>query len=294
MLLAAPALFAQDEGSPRQVLDDCIVTLGPNVIGIENMEAACPGLKSALDRLGIVALLTTQQQRLLSRAGLINLRSLLERYEQPPERDQVSVDKLHAVLESMREPAQVEQSQGWYNRFRRWLREAFDKREDQADPWLRRWLDEHPISEAVQLALYYAVLLLILVLAIVIIVNEVRTARSGRRRSRAAAAANLAREAATASLSSAESRGARASALLRSLIATLIRTGRLHGAQSLTHRELMMRAKFDDPAQRESFGRVTQLAEQEVFGDERKHGEDLDDVVQAGERLNAQLNGAAT
>src|SRR5690606_34577765 len=151
--LAAPALFAQDEASPRQVLDDCIVTLGTDVLGIENMEAACPGLKSALDRLGVVPLLTTHQQGLLSRAGLINLRSLLERYEQPPERGQVSVDGVHAVLESMREPVQAEQSQGWYNRFRRWLREAFDKREDQADPWLRQWLDEHPISEAVQLAL---------------------------------------------------------------------------------------------------------------------------------------------
>ena len=293
MLLAAPALFAQSEDSPRQVLDDCITKLDSDVRGLEDLEAACPGLKSALDRSGLIALLPAQQHSLLSRAGLINLRSLLERYEQPPEPGEISVDGVHAVLESMREPAEAEHSQGWYDRFRRWLRQAFDKKEDQANPWLRRWMEEHPISQAVQLALFYAVLLLILVLAIVIIANEVRAARAGRRKSRAAAAAHLDGEAVTASPLHAESRGARASALLRTLIATLVKTGRLHSAQSLTHRELMMRAQFDDPAQRESFGRVTRLAEQEIFS-ERTHGEGLDDVVQAGERLNAQLTGAAT
>lgn len=293
MLLAAPALFAQSEDSPRQVLDDCIVTLGSEVLGLEHMEAACPGLKSALDRLGLTAMLPAYQGSLLTRAGLINLRSLLQRYERPPERGQISVDGVHAVLESMREPAQAEQSQSWYHRFRRWLREAFDKREDRANPWLRRWLDEHPVSETVQLALYYAVLLLVVVLAIVIIVNEVRAARIGWRKSRTGVAGNHDPEAMIGS-SRAGSRGARAAALLRSLIDTLVRTGRLHGAQSLTNRELMMRAKFDDAAQRDSFGRVTQLAEREIFGSRRVHSEDVEDVVQAGERLNAQLNGAAT
>lgn len=292
LLLAAPALFAQSEDSPRQVLDACIDTLGSDVLGLEAIEAACPGLGSALERLDISALLSGPQRNLLTRKGLINLRTLVDRYEQPPRRAEVSVDGVHTVLESMRKPVQAEHSQGWLERFRRWLREVFDKKQDQESSWLRRWLDEHPISEVVQRALFYAVILLVLVLAIVIIVNEIRAARVGRHRKQTVAAANHAREALAASSSHAESRGARASALLRSLIATLVKTGRLHGAPSLTHRELTARAKLDDPTQRESFRRVTRLAEQEVFGGQRIHGDDLEQVIQAGERLNAQLNGA--
>ena len=292
--LAAPAALAQGEGSPRQVLDACIESLGPDIVGLEDMAEACPGLEAALGQLGITALMPENQHSLLTRNGLINLRSLLERYERPPERGAVGVDGVQTVLESLREPEAAERSLSWYERFRRWLREAFDKKEDQANPWLRRWLDEHPMSDTARLALFYGVMLLVMVLAALIIVNEVRAARAGRRKSRAAGTATDAQGQLSPALLDIESRGERASALLRMLIATLVKTGRLHCAQSLTHRELMARAKFDDSTQRESFGRVTQLAEREVFSGKEPSSEDLDDAVRAGQSLNAQLNGAAT
>lgn len=294
ILLIGPAAFAQSEGLQRQVLDSCIDSLGPDIVGLEDMEAACPGLEGALQQLGIAALMPKNQDSLLTHDGLINLRSLLERYEQPPPRGEVGVDSLHSVLDSLREPVAAERSLSWYERFRRWLREAFDKKEDQANPWLQRWLDDHPMSETVRLALFYGVMALVMLLAVLIVVNEVRAARIGRRKARAANAATDLQNALSSASSDIESRGERASALLRTLIVTLVRTGRLHTAESLTHRELMTRARFDDATQSESFRRVTQLAEREVFSGREPANEDLDDAVRAGQSLNAQLSGAAT
>lgn len=293
MLLAGSAVLAQSEGSPRQKLDACIESLAPEIVGFEDMDEACPGLEAALQQLGIAALMPPDQHSLLTRNGLINLRSLLERYEQPPERDQFGVDGVHSVLESLREPVAAERSLSWYGRFKRWLREAFDKQEEQANPWLRQWLDEHSMSETARLALLYAVMSLVVLLAALIVVNEIRAARAGRRKSRAAAALDS-HGALSPALLDLQFRGEQASALLRTLIATLVKTGRLQSAHSLTHRELMIRARFDDSTQRESFHRVTQLAEQEVFSGKETPSEDLDDTVRAGQSLNAQLSGAAT
>jgi hypothetical protein len=294
MLLLGSAVLAQSEDSPRHALDACIGSLSPDVVGLDNIKEACPGLQGALQQLGIAALMPANQHNLLTRDGLINLRSLLERYEKPPQREQVDVDNLHSVLESLREPVAAERSLSWYERFRQWLREAFNKQEQQANPWLRQWLDEHSMSETVRLALFYGVMLLVVVLAVLIVVNEFRAARAGRRKARAATAEADSRGALSSALLDVQSRGEQASALLRMLIATLVKTGRLHSAHSLTHRELMVRATFDDSTQRESFRRVTQLAEREVFSGKETSSGDLDDAVRAGQSLQAQLNGAAT
>jgi hypothetical protein len=296
MLFACPALFAQGADSPRKLLDDCIATLDRTVLGLEEIEAECPGLESALEQLGLGDFLPTRQHSLLSRNGLINLRSLLDRYEQTPQLEEIATDRVQAVLESLREPARAEQSEGWLQRFRRWLRRMFGRQDEVASEpsWLSRWLREHSLSEAVWRGLLYVAMALVLILAIVIVVNEIRAARVGRRKSRTDGGAGSAREALAIPPWQDESRGARASALLRSLIDTLVKTGRLEGAQNLTHRELMARARLDDPAQRESFLRVTQFAERELFSGKEIPREDLDEVVRAGERLNAQLSGAAT
>jgi hypothetical protein len=86
----------------------------------------------------------------------------------------------------------------------------------------------------------------------------------------------------------------RPSIVLRMLVATLVKTGRLQAERSLTHRELIKRVKLDDSGQRESFSRVAQLAERIVYGGNDAPADELDAVVQAGRALNAQLAGAAS
>jgi hypothetical protein len=80
--------------------------------------------------------------------------------------------------------------------------------------------------------------------------------------------------------------------LLRMLVATLIRSGRLRTERSLTHRELCARARFDDARQRESFQRVAALAERTVYGSSAVPAEEVEPIVAAARDLDAQLRGA--
>lgn len=292
--LCVPA-FAQSEGPARQVLRECTDSLAPEVVGIDDIEAACPGVTDALEALGLTELLFEPQLATLSRDGLNALVALADRYEQPPERTSASVDSLAPVLESLRKPPTPELQKSWYQRFREWLRQTFDQPEAQTDPWLIRWLEEHEMPEIVQKVLVYGVMLLVVVLAVLIIINEARAAASGRRPRRVATAS----DAGAAALLAGDDQnidvpGERPSALLKVLIATLVKTGRVQGAQGLTHRELTRRARFDDTRQRESFQKIAQVAEREVFGGKALANDELDEVLRDGRSLEAQLNSAAT
>lgn len=296
-LLVGAAALAQSEGSARQALDACIDQAPPEAEGIEDLEAACPGIETALEDLGVMPLLPESQLGVMNRTGLVNVRSLLERYEQPPERTAVGVDSLHPLLDSLREPPKVERPLSWYERFKRWLRTTFDKDESGGTPWLRRWLDEYQMSEAVRLVLFYGVMALVVLLAIVIVVNEIRAARTGKRKSMFAKAQGAAAGVGPGSeLDDFDSaaHAAQPSLVLRMLIATLVKTGRLQGDRSLTHTELTTRARFDDSEQRECFQRVARVAERVVYSGNEVAPQDLDDAVRAGRTLNTQLSGAPT
>lgn len=297
LLLTAPTVFAQADGSARQVLDDCVESIDREIVGMAAIEAACPGLEAALVDLGVAPFLPEQQRETLGLNGLISLQSLLERYRETPETGAVDVDSLQSVLDSLQKPVQAaEQPLTWFERFKRWLRNAMNSGESSSDSWLGRWLSEHRMSDTMRDVLFYGSVLLVVVLAIVVVANELRIVWKGRRKTvrspasgdgiGGAAAANLDIEAAA--------RGDRPSLVFRMLIATLVKTGRLQTERSLTHRELIVRAKFDDSQQRECFNRVAELAERIVYGGDAASTDDLDCVVQAGRALNAQLSGAAT
>lgn len=298
MLLAAPAAFAQSEGPARQVLEECVEALDSDVIGLPAIETTCPDIRVALEELGLTDLVSEDQLSLLSRDGLHSIVALVARFEQPPEREAIGSDTLGAVLDSLRKPPVPEQSLSWYERFKRWLREIFEQKEARSgqESWLSRWLEEHPLPEGVRSVLFYGAVALVVLLALGIIINEVRTAARGRRRETAASVGKGAEVTGemTPAAFDVEAGGERPSALLRLLIATLVKTGRLTGAQSLTHRELARRARFDDSSQRESFQKIAQLAERETFSGKELASDDLGEVVRAGRHLDAQLSGAAT
>jgi hypothetical protein len=296
-LLAVPAAFAQSEGPARQVLEECVRSLEPDVIGLEDIEETCPDLRVALEELGLTDLVSENQLSVLNRDGLDSLRALVSRYENEPEREAIGTESLDPLLESLRQPPVAEQSLSWYERLKRWLHQLFEKKQIQPDAntesWLSRWLDEHPLPEVVIWIVVYGSITLVVLLTLGIVINEVRLAVRGRRGAAEAAAADLPGAAGAARLDLALS-GERPSALLRMLIATLVKTGRLNGAQSLTHRELTKRARFDDSTQRESFQKIAQLAEREVFGGREVASDDLDEALRVGHSLDAQLKAAAT
>ena len=295
-LLAAPAVFAQEDRSARQVLDACIESVEADVIGMAALEEQCPGLEQALIDLGLDPFIADWQWDTIGVYGLMTLRSVEQRYSEPPaDRAAVPVDNLQSILDELKQPAQAEQPLTWFQRLTRWLRELLGKQDSAADSWLSRWFQEHTLSETARNILFYGPMILVVLLAIAVIVNEVRVARKGRRkreRTQASSAEGTSFAALARSLDlDAAARSERPSILLQMLVATLVKTGRLQAERSLTHRELTARARFEDPSQRESFRRVAQLAERIVYGGDESPAE-LDEVVQAGRALHSQLTGA--
>jgi hypothetical protein len=293
-LLAAPAVFAQEDRSARQVLDECVESVEADVLGMPALEAECPGLEQALIDLGLDPFIADSQWDTIGLYGLMSLQSVEQRYAEPPAAREIQVDSLESILDELQQPAQAEQPLTWFERFKRWLRNLMGQQDAATDSWLSRWLQEHSLSETAQKVLLYAVVALVVLLALAVIVNEVRVARRGRRkreRTHASfAEASLDGPARSLDLDAA-ARNERPSILLQMLVATLVKTGRLQAERSLTHRELAARARFDDPSQRESFRRIAHLAERVVYGGDEAPAE-LDEVVQAGRALHSQLTGA--
>lgn len=295
-LLAAPAVFAQEDSSARQVLDECVESLASDVIGMQALDEACPGLEQALIDLGLDPFISDLEWDTIGRYGLRRLQSLEQWYREPPDKSAAQVDSLQPVLEELRQPVQVEQQLTWLERFKRWLRDMFSNKDAGEDTWLLDWLERHRLSETARNILFYGSVLLVVLLAVAVIVNEIRVARKNRlkrdpaKASGAAAGGDDSFTSRSLDLDGA-TRSDRPSILLQMLVAALVKSGRLKAERSLTHRELAARARFDDSSQRESFRRVAQLAERVVYGGDDAPAE-LDEIVQAGRTLHSQLSGA--
>jgi hypothetical protein len=293
-LLAAPAVFAQEERSARQVLDDCIESVETDVVGMAALEQECPGLEQALIDLGLDPFIDDWQRDAIGSYGLISLRSVADRYSESPTAAAVRVDSLQSVLDELKQPVQAERPLTWFERLKRWLRNLMGRQQSSNDSWLSRFLEGYTLSETARKILFYGSVILVVALALAVIINEVRVARRGRRkkdRTGASGATGLPDALAGGSLDlDAAARSDRPSILLQMLVATLVKTGRLQAERALTHHELTTRAKFDHSSQREDFRRVAQLAERVVYGGDDSPAE-LDDVVQAGRTLHSQLSG---
>lgn len=294
-LFAAPAVFAQEDRSARQVLDECIDSVEPDVIGMPALEEKCPGLEQALVDLGLDPFLSDSQWDTVGAYGLMSLRGVLDRYSAPPPARSVPAESLRSILDELKQPAQAERPLTWLERFKRWLRTFLGQQESEKDSWLSRWLSGHSLSETARNILVYSLLTLVVLIAVGVVVNEVRVARKGRRkrdRAGVSGASGGSADALAARLLDldAAARSERPSILLHMLVVTLVKSGRLQAERSLTHRELTARARFDDSFQRESFRRVAQLAERVVYGGDDSPAE-LDEVVQAGRALHLQLSG---
>ena len=299
LLLAAPAVWSQtagqDERSPLDVIDSCIDSATEEATGLTKLEEDCPGLTSALEQSGYLALLSTASRDQLDVYDLQDLLQVDDWYGDAAG-DDLDVAKLGPVLESLR-GQQPERPQTWFERFKRWLRSLLERRSSgEQDDWLSRWLSEVDIPDAIAKAILYGAIMLIVGLALAVVANELRVAgilrkRRGLQDESAATGAVLGASDQPGDLSSLPL-DRQASLLLRMLVATLVKSGRLKTERSLTHRELCMRAAFDNAQQRESFRRVAALAERTVYGTGEVPAADVQPIVAAAQALDAELRGA--
>jgi hypothetical protein len=299
LLAIAPAAWSQaagqDERSALEVIDQCGESADEETIGLTALEEECPGVTRALEQSGYLSLLSAASRDELDSYDLSDLLFVDSWYDDPAPADRdVDVAALGPILDSLR-AQESERPPGWFERFKRWLRSMLEPQGGNQDDWLSRWLQETKIPNLVWTGILYVALAMLLGLTIFIIVNELRAAGLFRRRKTqpdefAGGIVAAAGDAAADFDSLAVDR--KASMLLRMLVATLIRSGRLRTERSLTHRELCARARFDDARQRESFQRVAALAERTVYGSSEVPAEELEPIVAAARDLDAQLRGA--
>lgn len=300
LLAIAPAAWSQaagqDERTALEVIDQCSQSADEETVGLTAFEEECPGVTRALEQSGYLPLLSTASRDELDSYDLADLLFVDSWYDDaaPADRD-VDVATLGPILDSLR-AQESERPPGWFERFKRWLRSMLEQRSGSSDNWLSRWLEEKKISNLVATGILYVALAMILGMTILVIVNELRAAGLFRSRRKTQPDQFAVGVAATAEDAAADfdtlAVDRKASMLLRMLVATLIRSGRLRTERSLTHRELCARARFDDARQRESFQRVAALAERTVYGSSEVPAEEVEPIVAAARDLDAQLRGA--
>ena len=299
LLAAAPAAWCQaagqDERSPLAVIEACSDSADEDSFGLDALEEECPGLTQALEESGYLPLLSTATRDELGVYDLTDLLQVDAWYQEPAARD-IDVGKLGSILDALqaREP---ERPLGWFERFKRWLRTMMERQEGSSpDNWLSRWLERSDVSDAVAKIILAVALIMILALTIFVIINELRAAgvfRERRKQEDEAVAVGAMRGVGDAAEDlSALPADRKASMLLRMLVTTLVRSGRLRLERSLTHRELSARARFDDASQREAFQRVAALAERTVYGSHDVPAEEVEPIVAAARELDAKLRGA--
>ena len=300
MLVAVPAVGAQETEAAETsdsaaLITRCADSTEGNVVGLEALEAQCPGLEHALVESGYSEFLSDAELKQLTTYGLVDLQQLDARYRQPiaAANGQASIDDLKSILESLQKRPQAEVPLTWFEKFKRWLRNLLDRREEPRQSWLDRWLKDVHVPEAMTKGITYGAIGLVIVLAIVVVINELRAAgvlrRARRRAGREQLDAAVMDEATSVANEAADDRD-QAAALLKVLVAKLVKTGRLRSEKSLTHRELSKRAVFDAAEQRARFERLALLGETLLYGHTSIPREQIDAVVQAGRTLEQELS----
>jgi len=291
-LLAAAALAlcaAPSSAAPIDVVRDCAANVSAQASGIKDLDSACPGLEDALVALGLDQLLYEGWRQQLNRDALGNVVQLADGYRgsAPAGPDVAALAGILETLSGEQAPA----PQSWWDVFKAWLGNWLSSHGEGSLSWLDRWLATLRQSVNVLNVILYALIALVLAAAGWIVVNELKAAGvSGRRGRRPAGAAPDSAVAAVAADAAEPMAVAdRLSHLLRLLVRRLMQTGRLNAERSLTHRELVSRARLDSEPQRAVFAAVASAAECAVYGARVPAPEHLSAVLREGDALLAEL-----
>jgi hypothetical protein len=288
---AAPTAPAPTAPAPIDAVRDCAAHAPDAAIGIEDLNLACPGLEDALQALGLDRLLYDGWRQRLNRDSLRDAAKLAEGYRGAVPGGAPDVAALGAILRTL-SAEQAPAPKTWWEVFKAWLHDWLRSRDAGALSWLDRWLEDIRRSVTLLNAMIYLLSGLVLIAAGWIVVNELKAAglfARTRRRPPLAARESTAADSAGAAAAEPTALALRLSLLLRLLVARLMQTGRLSAERSLTHRELVMRARFDSDSQRSVFGTVASTAESMLYGARSAAPEQLISVLRQGQALLAEL-----
>jgi hypothetical protein len=279
-------------------VDACVARLDQELdVGYERIAARCPELSAALTQSAWAAWLPpdwNQPANQLSARGLTELHTLLARSLVPgvaarAPRAQTAAAVVARILQV------ADSRQGWWERFKAWLRRITAAGE--RDPGLEAWLSSLDFSQGVMNVLAWLALALVVAVAVVILINELRIAgvlRAPRAAVRGGSPQDSAAQAARA-LNELERREPREQpALLLQLVTErLTEQGRLPPARALTARELLQGAHLADDAERAALAELAWASEELRFSTHEFAATNLASAIAAGRRMLARLATAA-
>lgn len=274
-------------------LAGCAGRLGASVKGLEAIRAVCPDIEQTLASLKLDVMLPADWRTRLDATAIGDLSALETRYTgQSP-----SARADDAILRSIAARLNGDSgSPSWWHRLFAWLESVFEPKDGGSRSWLRTlpaWL----LNQRAWWWVRQVILTLIVVTLVVIAMRELRAVGGshgaesrgkppqGTRRD-SHAPPNPAGRAEEGQPIDGRQHPA---LLLHMLIEALRRSRRIDHDRSLTWREIMNRARFDTPAQRDGFTRIALLAEHELFGPPGWIPNMPDDLRDSVEVLRTQL-----
>jgi len=294
----------------RGAIDTCIGRLNPETdIGYERVAARCPDLARRLDEAGLSAWLPRDWKKPgndLSQGGLRDLGNLLalqghDSTVSPARAHQPDVSHLAAVLAGFARGDAAE-GHGWWARTKAWLRDVFERREEEDDSWFSHVVGQNGLSQTVIELVSYVALALVVVLAVVIVANELRMdgvlGRSWRPRRRAAALVESERGGVDVPTWDDVQRAVpaqRPRMLLELIASRLTEEGRLPQSRGLTVRELTRLARLSDEADRQRLSELARMSERMRFSNDPVSDAAVGPVLEGGrvllERISVTTNG---
>jgi len=280
-----------DDAALRAV-ESCRARLDARVdIGIERIQKRCPDLMPALAGAPWRNLLPSSMRERREEITAESLRALAELVRQSRDgassRDAPTRDRLEPVLANLDD--QGEQAVTRWERFKRWLKDKLENREDEDDAgWLDKFARQFKTSEGVAQFITYTGYALVGVLVALVIWSEVRAAGffGGVRRisARQNPAAEWRRRLLLVDVANAPL-AERPGMLLRLLGEALTRAQRLPAAEGLTASAIARRARLDSPDEREALRAVGATAEAVRFAAASPPDADIEGTVVTAKAL---------
>ncbi|MFL6600677.1 MAG: hypothetical protein ACJ8R9_05040 [Steroidobacteraceae bacterium] len=294
----AGASVARDPAGAAQLpaLDACLGRLDPELdIGYDRITARCPELAKQLDHGAWAPWLPRgwkEPGNDLSAGGLREFRELVER-ESVASASAAAPDIRHlkSVLNGLAGP----NTEGWWSRFKAWLRSILQTREQPSDEsWFSRMVSHVGISQSLRQLIAYAALTAVIVLAAGIVINEVRAAGVLPKRGGGARRMHGTRDTRAPSMAWSDIERAalpdKPRLLLELIVRRLSDRGYLPAAGALTVRELTRAVRLPEPEDRTRLTELALTAEQVRYSAGELESAALDESVVRGRELLDRLD----
>jgi hypothetical protein len=291
--LLAGSAFGADDAALR-VVEACRARLDPRTdVGFDRIQRRCPELARTLANAPWRDLLPrdlADRRDELSAESLRALVVLVREAGVEEMRPTPNTEALAPVLAEL--GAQGQQGATRWERFKRWLEQKLENRDDDEEGLLDEWSRQLQTSEGVARAITYFGYALVAGLVIFVIAAELRAAGLLSARRRAAERANPAslwrRRLVLADVAAAPLAD-RPGMLLRLLGETLTRAHRLPAAEGLTASAIARRAELDDAADRDALNRVATVADTARYAPRAPANEALEGAVTTAKALLAKF-----